>query len=149
MPTLSDNPAFKLYAICCAILSLQMLVLAGITPARRAKNKKYLNPEDVKVSFAGATVVEGAEHPDVARVKRAHRNLNESLPLFFALGLVYVLAGASPLGAKICFGAFTGARVLHSVFYLNAAQPWRTITYTVGAFALVGMIVLIGVAVIA
>src|SRR4051812_36989644 len=129
MLTLSAEAQFKLFAICCAVLSLQMLFLAAMTAARRANNKNYLNPEDVKVSFKDAKLVEGAEHPDVARVQRAHRNLNESLPLFFGLGLVCLFAGVSPLGAQICFGVFTGARVLHSIVYIKEMQPWRTMTY--------------------
>jgi prostaglandin-E synthase 1 len=143
------DPQFKLYAVCCIVLSLQMLALAGITPARRAKHKGYLNPEDAVVSHKDATFVEGAEHPDVARVQRAHRNLLESLPLFFALGLIFVLAGASPLGGKICFLTFTGARVVHSIVYIKALQPWRTAAYAVGALCLAAMSVLILVALFA
>ena len=139
---LISDPSFKLYAICASILSMLMLVLAGMTPAKRAKHKGYMNPEDNKVSFAGASLVEGAEHPETARVARAHRNLNESLPIFFALGLIYVLAGANPMGAKICFIGFTAARVLHSIAYLNALQPWRTIFYVLGALSLTGLAVM-------
>lgn len=139
MSTLSTDPEFKLYVICCAILSAQMLFLGGYTAATRSKNKNYLNPEDVKVSFKDAKLVEGAEHPNVARVQRAHRNLNESLPMFFALGLISVLAGASPLGVKICLGVFTGARVLHSIVYINELQPWRTMMFAIGTFALIGL----------
>jgi uncharacterized MAPEG superfamily protein len=142
MSTLSANPQFVVYVICSVILSMQMLILAGMTAARRSKVKNYLNPEDVKVAFKGATLVEGAEHPDVARIQRAHRNLNESLPMFFALGLAAVLAGASPMGVKICLGVFTGARVLHSIVYLNGVQPWRTIMYAIGSFSLVGLMVM-------
>lgn len=115
MLALATDPQFKLYAVCSIILSLQMLLLAGIIPARRARHQGYMNPEDGKVSKKDAKLVDGAEHPEVARVQRAHRNMLESLPLFFAIGLIYVLAGASPLGAKICFSTFTGARVLHSI----------------------------------
>jgi prostaglandin-E synthase 1 len=135
------DPQFKLYAVCCAVLSFQMLVLGAMTAARRSKAKNYLNPEDVKVAFKDATLVEGAEHPDVARVQRAHRNLLESLPLFFALGLIFVLAGGSPLGANICFGGFTGARILHSIVYIKALQPWRTVTFAIGVLSLLGLIV--------
>jgi prostaglandin-E synthase 1 len=149
MPTLLADPQFKLYAICSVILSLEMLVLGGYTAATRAKHKNYLNPEDVAVSYKDAKLVEGVEHPDVARVQRAHRNLIESLPMFFALGLIYLLASASPLGAKICFGAFTGARVLHAIVYIKEMQPWRTVMYAIGALSLVGMMVLILMAVLA
>jgi microsomal prostaglandin-E synthase 1 len=133
---------FVVYAICCSVLSLQMLLLAGVTAARRAKHKGYSNPEDVAVSFAEARLIEGAEHPEVARVIRAHRNLQESLPMFFALGLIYVLAGAPALGAKVCFVGFTAARVLHTIAYLKGLQPWRTVMYAIGSLALVGMIAL-------
>ena len=149
MPTLLADPQFKLYAICCCILSFQMLFLAAFTAAKRNSVKNYLNPEDKKVAFAGTTQVEGEEHPDVARVIRAHRNMNESVGLFFALGLLCVLAGISPLGARICFGVFTGCRVLHSIVYLNGVQPFRTMFYAFSAFALIGMIVQILLAVLA
>ena len=149
MPTLLADPQFKLYAICCCILSFQMLFLAAMTAARRNGVKKYLNPEDKKVAFAGTKQVEGEEHPDVARVIRAHRNMNESVGLFFALGLLCVLAGISPLGARVCFGVFTGCRVLHSIVYLNGVQPFRTMFYAFSAFALIGMIVQILLAVLA
>jgi prostaglandin-E synthase 1 len=149
MPSLIADPSFKIYAVCCAILSMQMLVLAGMTPAKRAKAKKFINPEDSKVSFAGASVLDGAEDPATARVARAHRNMNESLPIFFGLGILFVLAGGPPLGAKICFIGFTAARVFHSVAYLNALQPWRTISYAIGAFSLIGLAVMIVMAAVA
>jgi prostaglandin-E synthase 1 len=148
MSTLSADPQFKLYALCCAVLSMQMIVLGFLTARARARNKKYMNPEDKAVSFKDATLVEGTEPPDVARIQRAHRNLNETLPLFFALGLIYVIAGASPLGAQICFGAYTGARVLHSIVYLKAMQPWRTMLFGVSVLALIGMIVQVVLAVL-
>ena len=149
MPMLSADPSFKLLAICSCVLVLESLVLAGITPAKRAKHKGYMNPEDSKVSFGEARMVEGAEHPEVARVQRAHRNLLESLPLFFGLGLLYVLSGAPLVGAQVCFIGFTAARVLHAIVYLNAVQPWRTIFYALGTFCLFGMIALILRAVLA
>ena len=62
---------------------------------------------------------------------------------FFALGLIYTLQGGCLLGGQICFGAFTGARILHTVVYLKGLQPARTIGYTIGAFALFGLIVMV------
>jgi microsomal prostaglandin-E synthase 1 len=149
MTTLLSDPQLRLFAICAVILSSQMLILGGYTAARRAGNKSYLNPEDNKVSFKDAKLVEGAEHPEVARIQRAHRNLLESLPLFFALGLIYLLAGANPMGAKICFITFTAARVLHSLVYIKEMQPFRTMTFAIGTIALLAMMVLIMMAVLA
>lgn len=145
---LTSDPQFQLYAICSCVLTLQMLFLGGYTAGTRARHKGYMNPEDDKVSFRDARLIEGPEHPEVARIQRAHRNLLESLPMFFALGLLCVLAGVSPLGGRICIGVFTGARILHSIVYIKGIQPWRTVFYAVGAFALVGMIVQILLAVL-
>jgi microsomal prostaglandin-E synthase 1 len=142
MPTLLADPSFKLYVVCCAVLTLEMLLLSAMTAAKRSGRKNYLNPEDASVSFKDAKLVEGAEHPDVARVQRAHRNLSENLHMFFALGLVSVLVSASSLGVRVCLATFTVARVLHAVVYINELQPWRTIMYAIGSFALLGLMVM-------
>lgn len=138
---LAADPLFKIYALSACILSLQMLFLGGLTAGKRAKHGGYMNPEDHKVSFKGARLIEGAEHPEVARIQRAHRNLLESLPLFLGLGMIAVFAGVSPLGGQICVGVFTVARVLHSIVYIRELQPWRTMFYALGAFALLGLVV--------
>lgn len=148
LPMLLDDPQFKLYAICSSLLSLQMLFLGGMTAATRSKHKGYVNAEDYKVSFGDAKQIEGAEHPKVARILRAHRNLLESLPIFFALGLLCILAGVSPLGTRICIGTFTVARVLHSVVYIREMQPHRTILYGLGTLSLIGMAVQVTLAVL-
>ena len=148
MHVVATDPQFKLFAGCAVVLSLQMLFLAAYTAATRSRVKHYLNPEDAKVSFHDAQLNNGAEHADVARILRAHRNLNESLPLFFSLGLLCLLAGAAPLASELCFGAFTVARLLHSFVYIKGLQPWRTMSYGVGTLALLGMSVLIVLAIV-
>lgn len=147
LPSLLSIPSFKIYVICAVLLSFQMLVLGFITAKRRADNNKYLNPEDKSVALKDATLVEGAEHPDVARVMRAHRNMLETLPLFFALGLIAVLVGVSPLGAEICFGVFTVARVIHSIVYIKGVQPWRTMFFGIAGLSLIALMVQILLAV--
>lgn len=138
---MSAPPSFAAYAICSVILSMEMLILGFKTAATRAKHKAFMNPEDAAVNFKDAQLVD-AEHPEVARVIRAHRNLQESLPMFFAIGLIAVLIGASPLGIEICCGLFTAARVLHAIVYIRGLQPWRTICFAVGTMSLVGLMVL-------
>lgn len=133
---------FRIYVICSVVLSLQALALGAMTAARRAKVGRYANPEDVKVSPSGAQLNDGAEHPEVARIMRAHRNLFESLPLFFALGLIAVMTGAAPMGVKIAMITFTVVRVLHAIAYLNEAQPWRTIFFGIGLLSLVGLMIM-------
>jgi prostaglandin-E synthase 1 len=141
-------PELKLYAICSSILTLQMLFLGGLTAGTRAKHDGYLSPEDGKVSRSNATYVDGADHPDTQRVQRVHRNLLESLPMFFALGGIYLATDAPASGATICFLGFTLARFFHMVVYLKAMQPWRTIFYAIGSLSLIAMIVLIMITVL-
>jgi prostaglandin-E synthase 1 len=143
LSTLLQNPDFRLYALCVCALSFLMLIIGAMTAAKRNTVKQFLNVEDAKVSAKDAKVIEEYEHPDVARVMRAHRNALESVPIFFATGLLYVLVGGPSLGAQICFVAFTVSRVLHAVVYIKALQPWRTMMFAVGLLSLTGMMVLI------
>lgn len=142
MSSLLTDSQFKIYVFCSVVLSLEMLALGAMTAARRAKVGTFTNPEDTKVSPDGAKFNEGVEHPDVARIMRAHRNLLESIPLFFALGLIAVLTGASPMGVKIALVTFTVARVLHAIAYLNGAQPWRSMFFGIGLLCLVALMIM-------
>jgi prostaglandin-E synthase 1 len=142
MSNLLTDSQFKIYVICSIVLSLEMLLLGAMTAARRAKVGTFSNPEDSKVSLEGAKYNEGVEHPEVARIMRAHRNLLESVPLFFALGLIAVLTGASPMVVKIALIAFTVARVLHAIVYLNGLQPWRTMFFFIGVLSLVALMIM-------
>jgi uncharacterized MAPEG superfamily protein len=138
MPILLENPAFKLYALVSSLLALHLLLLAGWTGAVRTKRKAYVNTEDAG-TFKGNPA--DNDHPDVLRVKRAHQNAMESAIPFFAVGLMYTLTGATKTGAQAYFLTFLAARVLHSVFYLAQKQPFRTLSYAVGALAITGMAV--------
>ena len=46
--------------------------------------------------------------------------------------MLYVTLGLWPGGAFIYFTIFAVARILHTVAYLRAMQPWRTIFYGIG-----------------
>jgi len=131
-----NNPTFSVYAITCLVLSFNLLFLWAYSGATRAKTKTAINQED-STRF-GAPLVE-VNPPEVARVLRAHSNAQASIYPFLFLGLVFVLAGGSSGVAKIIFGIFTGARVLHSIVYLAAKQPWRTICFAVGMLSIVAL----------
>src|SRR5262249_48917001 len=124
MNNLAADPTFKIYVICTIVLFLELMFLSAYTGAMRGKHKSFSNPEDARQD-PGSKPPE-ADHPAVARVLRTHRNALENLPMFFTMGLVCVLAGANPMHAKICFIGFTVARLLHVVFQLRGAQPWRS-----------------------
>ena len=127
-----NNPAFLVYAITCLVLCVNLLFLWGYSGAARGKTKTAINEEDA-VRF-GASLA-GTDPPTVARVLRAHDNAQASIYPFLFLGLVFVLAGGTAGTATVIFGIFTGARLLHSFFYLAGKQPWRTIFFSVGGLA--------------
>ena len=66
-------------------------------------------------------------------------NAQASIYPFFFLGLVFVLAGGTAGTGMVIFGIFTGARLLHSIFYLAGKQPWRTVFFTVGGLATIAL----------
>jgi uncharacterized membrane protein YecN with MAPEG domain len=75
------------------------------------------------------------EAPEVAHALRIQRNDVESIPLFFAIGLLYVLTGASPFWASVYCWTFTLARLAHTYCYTRHVQPWRAVSFVVGATA--------------
>ncbi len=131
------TPALNLFAICASIIGLHLLALAFWTGTVRAMRKTFVNAEDAKAFKADKSA--DAEHPDVARVKRAHQNALENAVPFFAIGYLYAMQGPTKDGAIIYFGVFTAARILHSVFYLWGRQPFRTMMFAIGALATIGM----------
>jgi uncharacterized membrane protein YecN with MAPEG domain len=143
---MQETPIFLPYAITCVVLSLNLLLLWVSSGAVRAKNKIAINPEDG--ARYGAPVSE-IDPPPVARALRAHRNAEATIYPFLLLGLVYVLAGGKTWIAIPIFGIFIFARIAHTVFYLRAKQPWRTIAFTVSLFTLIALMVAVLQAVLA
>lgn len=133
------DPILRAYALSIVVLCLLMAGLGGITAFTRFKRQQVLNREDAGVN-GGAQVVE-VEHPDVARAKRAHANLIESLVPFIILGLLFFLTGPSKNFARALFTIFVVARLAHAVFYLRAIQPFRTMAFAVGAVVNLVMLV--------
>ena len=127
---------FQAYALTSAILGAQLILLALWTGTVRARKKQYAIPEDAVLNKV--TRAEG-DHPDTLRAARAHMNALENAVPFFVIGGLYVATGASKGGAQIYCYTFLAMRLLHTVFYLAGKQPFRSITFGVGAFAVLGM----------
>ena len=140
MNPLSGNEAFGSYAICVGILVIKMIGSAIYTALQRSRVSGYVNPEDARFGGPG-TEAASDERPEVARALRIQRNDLENIPLFFAIGLVYVLSGASSFGAAVYCWAFTLSRLAHTVVYARGMQPARAILWFVGVAANVGMAV--------
>ena len=139
MTDLANDPAFRSYAVCSVILAVKMLLSGTYTAVMRVRNKGFVNEEDAK-AFGAASAL-AVEHPAVAHALRIQRNDGENIPLFFAIGLVYVLSGATAFGAAVYCWTFTIARLLHTVAYTYHLQPWRALCYGLGYACIVGMAV--------
>ncbi len=138
MQLLRDQYALHVYALCATIVAVQLVLLAFWTGTVRVRRRVFVNPEDAALN---KTEKADDDHPDVQRVRRAHANLLENAVPFFVVGFLYVLSGPSKLGAQVYLGTFTVARLLHTIFYLWGRQPFRTMSFAVGALTILGMAV--------
>jgi len=128
----------KMYTITAIVLALKMASIAIAQGRGRVATGIFVNPEDA-ATFSGKEASE--EAPAVARAARAWRNDLENIPIFLILAWIYVMAGLS-LGAFVIYCViFMVCRIGHTLFYLNAVQPWRTIFFTVGAITMLALII--------
>ena len=128
------HPVFVAYAITCIVLCLNLLMLWVSSGAIRAKGGVAINPEDG--TRYGVPVSE-FDPPTVARLLRAHRNAEATIYPFLLLGLLFVFAGGRAAIAIPIFTVFAVARLVHSIVYLKAMQPWRSIAFAVSLLAIV------------
>ena len=120
----------QIYALTAIVLTLKMSAISVVQGRARVAAGIVVNPEDAK-TFQASQGPEDA--PDVRRASRAWLNDLENIPIFLILCGIYVAAGLSTTAFVIYCLIFTVARIAHTIFYLNAIQPWRTISYTLGA----------------
>ncbi len=128
---LSSCVAFQIWAMCLAVLFCKMFALSVVQGIGRISSGKFTRPEDAAVFAEGKQATR--EAPLVERAGQCWRNDLENIPMFLLLALAFILAGGSDEWAMFYCVTFTVSRVLHSVVYLCAFQPHRTIIYSVGA----------------
>ena len=131
------HPVFVAYAITCVVLCVNLLMLWISSGAIRAKGGVAINPEDG--ARYGVPVSE-FDPPTVARLLRAHRNAEATIYPFLLLGLFFVFTGGRAAIAIPIFAIFVVARIVHSIVYLKAMQPWRTIAFAVSLLAVVALV---------
>jgi prostaglandin-E synthase 1 len=132
--SVAADPVFLAYVLTCVVLCLNLLTLWVSSGAIRAKGGTAINPEDG--SRYGVPVSE-IDPPAVARLLRAHRNAEATIYPFLLLGLLYVFAGGRAAIAIPIFTVFVVARIVHSIVYLKALQPWRSISFAVSLLAII------------
>nr|UNW37539.1 microsomal GSTs1-2 [Sesamia inferens] len=126
-----DNPAVQSYMLYSGVLALKVMGMAFLTARQRFAKKVFANPEDAamggKVKF---------DDPDVERVRRAHLNDLENIPVFWVLGAMYVTTGPSASLATTLFRVYTAGRILHTFVYAvkPLPQPARGIAFGIPLF---------------
>ncbi|KAF4530678.1 hypothetical protein B566_EDAN004917 [Ephemera danica] len=118
-----DNPVFSGFAIHAAVLVLKCMLMAPLTLRHRMATGTFANPEDVKhaqIIMPKAKV--SFDDLNVERVRRAHLNDLENIPVFLVVALLYVLTGPNTFIALNLFRVFTLARLVHTIFYAVVPQ---------------------------
>ena len=131
-------PLLRIYALTAIVLSLKMSANSVVQGRARSIAKVFINPEDAPM-FGGT--VAAAEVEGVQRAARVWLNDLENIPIFLILALIYAIAGLSTGAFVIYCVGFVIARILHTIFYFNGIQPWRTIAYTAGGIITLALII--------
>lgn len=137
MTGITAHPAFLAYAFATIVLTLNLLVLWVLSGAQRARGGVAINPED---GARYSAPVSDVDPPAVARYLRAHRNAEATIYPFLLVGVVFVLAGGGAAVAVPIFSVFVVARIAHSIVYLRAMQPWRTIAFAMSLLAILALV---------
>lgn len=134
------QPAVRVFAFWYLILVLKMLMLIFRTSATRMRLSSFASPEDY--GAVGASPQGGATIPDerIERVRRALLNDLENILPFFGVGLIFALSGPSLGMARLLIGGFALSRIAHTIFYLRAMQPHRSVAFILGMVCLICML---------
>jgi prostaglandin-E synthase 1 len=130
------GPAFLAYAVACVVLVSDLLFLWVYSGLVRAKAGVAINPED---AARFGVPLSQMDPPEVARVLRAHSNAQATILPFLLLSMLFVLVGGPAKIAFVLFTIFTAARIAHSVSYLRANQPRRTLSFVVGGLTTIAL----------
>ena len=129
-------PLLKMYALTTVILLFKMFAVSVVQGRGRVSSSIFTIPEDAKL-FGGK--LEAEEAPSVQRASACWRNDLENIPMFLILAGIYEMADLSSQAFAIYCIVFMVMRILHTFFYLNSVQPWRTVVFTIGTFAMFAM----------
>ncbi len=139
MSEIAALPAFQALVVISVLLALKMAAVAFVTAKARFDSKVVLNPEDAPVNPGAQARSEEAD--STLRAKRAHLNDVENIPVFMILALLFTFTGCSATAGWTYFGVYFVARMLHTIFYLRAVQPWRTAAFAIGQLTQLGIMV--------
>uniref|UniRef100_T1HCK9 Microsomal glutathione S-transferase 1 n=1 Tax=Rhodnius prolixus TaxID=13249 RepID=T1HCK9_RHOPR len=110
--------------------------MAPLTGRLRFSKGIFASPEDCVLRPKSRVV---KDDPDIERVRRAHLNDLENIPIYFIASLAYLLTEPNAWLAINLMRAFTFARIAHSLVYavVVVPQPARAIAWGIG-YAITG-----------
>ncbi|KAF7279798.1 microsomal glutathione S-transferase 1-like [Rhynchophorus ferrugineus] len=128
-PIAFDNALLRIYFFYASLLGVKMLAMSVLTALQRFKTKTFANPEDCHMHK-----VKVSHNESVERVRRAHLNDLENIPIFLLISLGYLSTGPSYDLALYLFRAFALGRFLHTFVYAIVVipQPARVLSWSVG-----------------
>ncbi|RZC37778.1 microsomal glutathione S-transferase 1, partial [Asbolus verrucosus] len=123
------NPIFCVYLICSCLLVIKMMIVSLLTIYKRLVHKAYLSPEDADFNKGQVAV-----HTAVERIRRAHLNDLENIPIFWTAGFAYLWTKPNIILAFTMYFGFTIVRIFHTIIYtiLVVPQPSRAILFFSG-----------------
>jgi glutathione S-transferase len=127
-----------MYALTAVVLTLKMAVNSVVQGVARNRARVFTVEEDARM-MGGR--LEATEVAIVDKAARAWRNDLENIPIFLILAGIYVMAGLGRGAFEVYCSVFMVMRILHTYFYLNGIQPWRTVAYTVGAITMLALVI--------
>ncbi|CAB3367990.1 Hypothetical predicted protein [Cloeon dipterum] len=127
------------YVYCAGLLAIKMFIVAFSTGFVRAKKKVTLNEEDAKRNMTLNT----EEDPAVARVKRAHLNDLENIPMFLIISLMWISTSPDIVECHVLMWLYTFVRYVHTAVYAYypVPQPARGICFIVGTLITLYMVI--------
>lgn len=131
-----DDQLFAAYIFYAGILIFKTFMMSFLTARQRMKNRVLPSPEDYGEKNKGKPI---PSCEDVDRVRRAHQNDLENIPIFLIIALLYTLLNLSPVRGIWCLRIFTAARFLHTIAYLNSVSKPRGAGFVVGTICLLIM----------
>jgi uncharacterized membrane protein YecN with MAPEG domain len=126
------------YALTAVVLEFKMAAIALVQGRGRVSTGLFVLPEDAKL-FKGTE--SPAEAPIVDRASKAWRNDLENIPIFLILAGIYVAAGLSEKAFNFYCAVFMAMRIVHTYSFIKAIQPWRTVSFTIGALTMFAMMI--------
>jgi len=128
-----DESVFRSFAFWAGILAVKVIFMSPLTSLQRVLNDCYASPEDVVAFGRNKKLPQNRVVEAIERIRRAHLNDLENIPVFFALALVFCFTHPSTWLASTLFGTFTIARIVHTFVYaIIPMQPWRVIAFVIG-----------------